>query len=352
MAKAYVLKVKPELSKEDAKQAERDLTTRFQRVSDRYGKDMRDQNKKTADNLSKVMNTTLGNIRAKWILIGKAVNWLSQNTLDTATAKLDEYLQRLDNIETRAQQWDVNSTKYMLASEVAQVSGVSPEMFDNAVLRIADRIEQARAGEDDYLKEFANYDDIIDAVYQLFGTWSKMAPGERAASMGEVLGTRQAGAFAELAQADWDEITNRLLAGRSYTDLDKIIRRGGELEQQQAENRARQRISEIYGMNQVITPETLPAQNRLEVARQNQAINAVARLPQEVSTAVALMQGQEVLKDIRGHVSEIAGIVADAVGINGKEGRAAARAKMQANKEEGDELLRGVFGNGLFGGGQ
>lgn len=331
MSKAYVLKVKPELSKQDAKQAEQDLTTRFQRVSDRYGKDMREQNRKTADNLSKVMNTTLANIKAKWILIAKAVSWLSQTTVDTATAKLDEYLQRLDNIATRAQQWGVDPTKYMLASEVAQIAGVNAQMFDNAILRIADRIESARTGEDDYLKEFTDAGDVVDAAFQLFGTWAKMAPEARAASMGEVLGTRQAGAFAELVDTDWLDETRRLLQGRNYTELRAMIERGGDLERQQARQRSQLRIREIYDMNTAITGETLPAQNRLEAARQEKQISAVKRLPDEVSTEIALMKGTEVLQDIRSQVTKLVGMIADELGINGKEAQAAANAKWKAD---------------------
>lgn len=325
-SKAYVLKVKPQMDAQDAQKMERDLNSRYKNVAKNYGAEMQKQNKKTANDFEQKFTATANKIRTKYLAVAAAtagiVRAITSNPYEEASRKIDEYLQRVDNLATRAGQWGVDPAKFAIASEIAQVAGVDQSQFDNLLLRVADKLEAAQTGEDTYLKQFLGANDIIDATYQLVQTWRKMNPQERVSSMAQVVGNRQANAFAELVDTDWENLANTLLRGRSGEELRASITRGGELEYQQAVGRAQLRLDELYRGGRELTPESIGGQYEVELAKQREVWNEVrdfSRIWQSELAQINLKANT--LTQIANGVNNIWRQLADRWGLNGEEGK-------------------------------
>lgn len=346
--KAVSLKVKPELDAASAKRMDNQLNQRFEKVANKYGDEMQKQNKKVADNFEREISQGIKKTRKGWALAAGAIaavaGALLKNPIDEANATLDAYLARVDNLATRAQQWNIDPGKYAVASGVAQVANVDPAMFDNLLFRVADRIEKARTGEDTYLKQFTETDDIIDATFQLFQTWRNMAPEPRAASMAEVLGNRQANVFAELVDTDWLDEARRIMQGQTIPEIGRNIKRGGDLERVQQRNRVQLEFEEIRRLGSGVDEGTLAAQRELESVKLREKLDDVInyeKLAAEEITKINLMANT--LDEIRDRVGEIVGILGNTLGINGKENqKKAIEASNAAAKARADFGLKAI----------
>lgn len=351
-AKAVSLKVKPELDQASAKRMDAQLNGRFEKVASHYGDEMQKQNKKVADNFERKFTQTTGRLKKGWAIAAAAIaavaGALMKNPIDEANATLDAYLARMDNLATRAQQWNVDPGKYAIASGVADVANVDAAQFDNMLFRIADRIEKARTGEDTYLKEFTQTDDIIDAAFQLFQTWKNMAPEQRAASMAEVLGNRQANVFAELVDTDWIEEAQRIMQGRTTEQISQYVQRGGDLERIQRRNRVQLQFDEMGRLGTGVDEGTLAAQKELESVKQRERLDDVINYQKFAQSETGKINALAVTVDeIADGVNKIWGQLADRWGLNGEEGKTRARERMQARMESINTQLSEVGAAGF-----
>lgn len=341
MAKAYALRVKPELSVSDAKKAEQQLNFRFKKVADKYGDEMQKQNSKTADDFSTRMKGAFGKLKSGWAIAAGAlagiVGAVLSNPIDEADARLNDFLKRIDNLQTRAQQWEVSPEKYLVASEIAQTAGAG-EVFDQALLRVAERLEQARTGDDPTLKQFLGAGDIVDAFFQLVQTWQQMNPQSRAASMADILGARQANQFAELVQTDWIARAQEILksGGVNYDELGRAIKRGADLEELQSIMRSGLRLSEIMRLGGgAISEKTIATQNRLEGLRQREALDDVVNYIDFARAEIGRIEFMaNTVDEISDGVNKIVGYLATEFGIVGKEEQAKQRAERREAQEK------------------
>lgn len=348
--KAYALRVKPEISAADAKKAENQLNTRFKKVADKYGDEMQRQNEKTANNFSTRMKGAFSKIKSGWLLAAGAlatvVGAVLKNPIDEADARLNEFLAKIDNISTRAQQWNVDPAKYYLATQVAATAGVKDGLLDTAFLRIADRLEMARSGEDATLRQFLDADDIVDASFRLFQTWANMNPTERAASMGDILGTRQANMFAELVQTDWISRANEILSragGYSYEQIGGAVAKGGALEEQQAINRAALDVHELMRITSETSGRTIQSQHLLEAIRQREALDDIKNYEKFAASEIGRIELMaNTVDEISDGVNKIVGYLATEFGLLGQEEQAKQRTE---RKEQQERIVAPVIGD-------
>lgn len=350
--KAYALRVKPELSPADAKKAEQQLNSRFGKVAKQYGEEMQKQNTKTADDFSGRMKGAFGKIKAGWALAAGAlaavVGAVLSNPIDEADARLNEFLAKIDNINTRAQQWNVDPAKYYLATQVAATAGVKDGLLDTAFLRIADRLEMARSGEDVTLRQFLDADDIVDASFRLFQTWANMNPTERAASMGDILGTRQANMFAELVQTDWISRANEILSkagGYSYKQIGGAVVKGGMLEEQQAIGRAALDIRELMRVSQETSAKTIQSQHLLEAIKQREALDDIKNYQALAGAEMTRIDTMaKTLDSINDGVLDLVNMIGTEFGVNGDEEKAKQRAEIKAAVQQGTKSVLADLG--------
>lgn len=339
--KAYALRVKPEISPADAKKAEQQLNTRFDKVAKNYGDEMQKQNAKMADDFSVRMKGSFNKIKTGWKLAAGAlaavVGAVLNNPIDEADARLNEFLAKIDNISTRAQQWNVDPAKYYLATQVAATAGVRDGLLDTAFMRIADRLDMARTGEDATLKQFLDAEDIVDASFRLFQTWANMTPTARAASMGDILGTRQANMFAELVQTDWLARSQEILSragGYTYGQIGRAVERGGQLEEQQAIGRAALDIRELMRVTSETSAKTIQSQHLLEAIKQREALDDIKNYEKFAAAEVARIETMaKTVDEISDGVNTIVGYLATEFGLLGKEEQAKQRAERKAKSE-------------------
>ena len=326
MATKYVLQIDPKISAEDAKKTESQLNSRFAKVAKNYGDEMRKQNEKVTSGFSSRMKLVLGKLKVGWIALAGAVASVLTNPFDEVDAKLNELLSKFDNISTRAKQFGVDPTKYWLYTQVGSIAGVKDAgQLDNALLRIADRLELARTGEDPTLKNYLDEKDVIDVFYKLAQTWNQMNPTERASSMADILGTRQANTFAELVQSDWGQLADLALRvnGKQYTpkQAKSRIEKLADLEEQQAIGRAQLQTRELMTGADLISRSTLQSQLSVELAKQRNILDKMAQYATYASTEVTTLNIKNAVNDIKTDVQDIATQLADYLGVNGQEGR-------------------------------
>lgn len=321
MATKYVLQIDPKISAEDAKKTESQLNSRFAKVAKNYGDEMRKQNEKVTSGFSSHMKLALGKLKVGWIALAGAVASVLTNPFDEVDAKLNELLSKFDNISTRAKQWGVDPTRFWLLNQVGKIAGVPEGGIENALLRIADRLEMARTGEDPTLKNYLDEQDIIDVFYKLAQTWNQMNPTERGASMADILGTRQANVFAELVQSDWNKLAQTAMAGYNWGDLGKSIDKLADLEEQQAIQRAQLETRELMSGSAMISRSTLQSQLSVELAKQRNILEKMQNYATYASTEVTTLNIKNAVNDIKTDVQDIATRLADYLGVNGQEGR-------------------------------
>lgn len=329
MATKYVLNIDPKISAEDAKKTESQLNSRFAKVAKNYGDEMRKQNEKVTNSFGSHMKLALGKLKVGWIALAGAVASVLTNPFDEVDAKLNELLNKFDNISTRAKQWGVDPTRYWLLNQVGRITGVPEGGIENALLRIADRLEQARTGEDPTLKNYLQENDIIDVFYKLAQTWNQMNPTERGASMGDILGTRQANVFAELVQSDWNKLAQTAMAGYDWGDLGKSIEKLADLEEQQKIQRAQLETRELMSGSAMISRSTIQSQLSVELAKQRNILDKLANYATFASTEATTLNIKNSVDEIKKDINDIATRFADYVGINGQEGRDRSALRMQ-----------------------
>lgn len=305
MATKYVLQIDPKISAEDAKKTESQLNSRFAKVAKNYGDEMRKQNEKVTSGFSSRMKLVLGKLKVGWIALASAVASVLTNPFDEVDAKLNELLSKFDNISTRATQWGVDPTRYWLLNQVGRITGVPEGGIDNALLRIADRLEMARTGEDPTLKNYLDEKDIIDVFYKLAQTWNQMNPTERGASMADILGTRQANTFAELVQSDWNQLAQTAMAGYNWEDLGKSIDKLAGLEEKQAIQRAQLETQELMSGSAMISRSTLQSQLSVELAKQRNILDKLQNYATYASTEATTLKISNAVNDIRTTVQDI-----------------------------------------------
>lgn len=310
MATKYVLQIDPKISADDAKKTESQLNSRFAKVAKNYGDEMRKQNEKVTSGFGATMKNMLGKLRVGWVALAGAIASVLTNPFDEVDAKLNELLSKFDNISTRAKQFGIDPTKYWLYTQVGNIAGVKDSgQLDNALLRIADRLEMARTGEDPTLKNYLDEKDVIDVFYKLAQTWNQMNPTERSASMADILGTRQANVFAELVQSNWGELSKLALQvnGKQYTP--KQIKAGIEklagLEEQQAIGRAQLQTRELMTGANLISGSTIQSELAVEMGKQRNIMNKLANYATYASTELTTLKISDSVNDIRTTVQEI-----------------------------------------------
>lgn len=334
MATKYVLNIDPKISADDAKKTENQLNSRFAKVAKNYGDEMRKQNEKVTNSFGSHMKLALGKLKVGWIALAGAVASVLTNPFDEVDAKLNDLLSKFDNISTRAKQWGVDPTRYWLLNQVGKITGVNEGAIDNALLRIADRLEMAQTGEDPTLQNYLQEKDIIDVFYKLAQTWNQMNPTERGASMADILGTRQANVFAELVQSDWNKLAQTAMAGYDWGDLGKSIDKLADLEEQQAIQRAQLETQELMSGASIINRSTIQSQLAVELAKQRNAIDKLANYATYASTEVTTQNIKNSVDDIKADVNEIATRLGDYLGVNGDEGRKRSQLRFQQNLKD------------------
>lgn len=310
MATKYVLNIDPKISSEDAKKTESQLNSRFTKVAKNYGDEMRKQNEKVTNSFGSHMKLALGKLKIGWVALAGAVASVLTNPFDEVDAKLNELLSKFDNIETRAKQFGVDPTKYWLYTQVGSIAGVKDAgQLDNALLRIADRLELARTGEDPTLKNYLDEKDVIDVFYKLAQTWNEMNPTARASSMADILGTRQANVFAELVQSNWGELSKLALQvdGKQYTpqQAKSRIEKLADLEEQQAIGRAQLQTQELMSGGDLINRSYIQSQISVELTRQRNIMEKLKNYATYASTEVMQQKIANTANDIRTTVQEI-----------------------------------------------
>lgn len=361
----YVLNIDPKVSNSDAQKTEAQLNSRFAKVAKNYGDEMQKQNNKITDNFGDKMKGAFSKMKVGLVALAGIVASVLTSPFDEVDAKINELLALADNTATRATQWGVDPARYLGLQQIGRIHGVNDSQIDNLLLRLADRLDMARSGEDDTLKNYLGEKDIIEVAHKLFRTWNTMSPMERGASMADILGARQGNVFAEMVQADWNSVLGQVHSGRASSDVNKRITKLADLEFEQALGREKLKTDELMRASGLISSSTIRSQNMVERVKMENMLSNIERYGALASTEATLQQAKGLLNDLKGAVYEGVNYLRDIAGGNGKEAQAKAIQQTKAvvatgtkktveqlsgagNKTEADEKMEKIGLKGLW----
>lgn len=314
----YVLNIDPKLSPTDAKNAEQQLNGRFNKVAKNYGEEMKRQNSKVTDHFDTSMKGVFSKLKVGWIALAGVVASVLTSPFKEVDDRINELLNQSDDASVQAKRWGVDTGRYTSFIKMADVNGVNPDMAQSMLGRIADRLDQARTGEDPTLKKYLGEKDIIDVAHALFKTWNQMSAIERAGSMNDILGIRQAGAFAELVQTDWNASAKTIQGGRSASAIGSRVEKLAGFEQIQKEDKAKREYDMLFSASNSISARTLAERDRVERQRDSNMLHNIARYSELAGTEITQLKIQAGIDAAKGGVFQIVDMLADRFGLNGK----------------------------------
>lgn len=253
MADSYILNVKPTISAGDGRKLENDLNGRFARVAKKFGGALR----------------TVGS-KLRGIIAGGAVAGITAmmtNPIDSLNSTLDDTLRRYDDINSRAKQLGVSSGQLFQATAIAKSAGIQEEDFRAMLTAYAVKVGEAKAGQDQMLKEFVN-EDLLTGFFKMVQSLQKLTPEQRAYFGAKILGEDDVSKLAELINTDVQERHRQLFGSTTAEQTTRAIEKLASTEGKQSILRGRLDVENLLAKSQSITDNTVRMQN--EIARKQQ----------------------------------------------------------------------------------
>lgn len=253
MADSYILNIKPTISASDGRKLESDLNGRFARVAKKFGGALR----------------TVGS-KLRGIIAGGAVAGIGAmmtNPIDSLNSTLDETLRRYDDISSRAKQLGVSSGQLFQATAIAKSAGIQEEDFRAMLTAYAVKVGEAKAGQDQMLKEFVN-EDMLTGFFKMVRSLRELSPEQRAYFGAKILGEDDVAKLAELINTDVQERHRQLFGKTTAEQTTRAIEKLAGTEGKQSIMRGRLDVENLLAKSQNITNETIKMQSELERKKQ------------------------------------------------------------------------------------
>lgn len=253
MADSYILNVKPTVSASDGRKLENDLNGRFARVAKKFGGALR----------------TVGS-KLRGIIAGGAVAGIGAmmaNPIDSLNSTLDDTLRRYDDIASRAKQLGVSSGQLYQATAIARSAGIEEQDFRAMLTAYAVKVGEAKAGQDQMLKEFVN-EDMLTGFFKMVQSLRELNPEQRAYFGAKILGEDDVSKLAELINTDVEQRHREIFGNTTTEQTTKAIEKLAGTEGKQSIMQGRLDVENLLAKSQNITTETIRLQT--ELARKQQ----------------------------------------------------------------------------------
>ena len=253
MTDSVILDVKPKLSASEGKKLENDLNGRFARVAKKFGGALR----------------TIGS-KLRGMIAGGAVAGITAimtNPIDSLNSTLDETLRRYDDISSRAKQLGVSSGQLFQATAIAKSAGIQEEDFRAMLTAYAVKVGEAKAGQDQMLKEFVN-EDLLTGFFKMVRSLRELSPEQRAYFGAKILGEDDVAKLAELINTDVQQRHRQLFGKTTAEQTTRAIEKLAGTEGKQSIMRGRLDVENLLAKSQNITNETIKMQNEIERKKQ------------------------------------------------------------------------------------
>lgn len=253
MADSYILNVKPTISASDGRKLETDLNGRFGRVAKKFGGAL------------KTIGSKLRGIIAGGAIAG--IGAMMTNPIDSLNSTLDDTLRRYDDISSRAKQLGISSGQLFQATAIAKSAGIEEADFRAMLTAYAVKVGEAKAGQDQILKEFAN-EEIVTGFFKMVQSLQALSPEQRMFFGAKILGEDDVSKLAELINTDVQQRHRELFGSTTAEQTTKAIEKLAGTEGKQSILRGRLDVENLLAKSQSITDETVRMQN--EIARKQQ----------------------------------------------------------------------------------
>lgn len=225
MSLNFIAKFQPVLDNNSVKKMEKDLHSRFKRVTDTFGKGLSNATK----NIGKGLKFAMG--------AGGLLGIISMltNPLNSVIEQLDSTLALADEVQTNAKEYGATPAQYSTLINVLKSKGIDQEAVAMDIDILRSLQQQAKEGKDTTLSQFTNiaggrqlYEEVLKSIMEI------KDPTARYAKLEAIFGRKKAGKYRELlqqGQGGIDQLKAQLQTGPGY---DQNIQKVGELEDQSA----------------------------------------------------------------------------------------------------------------------
>lgn len=241
MAGEYIIKVKALLDKQDAREMEEDLNSRFNNVARKFRTSIGRGLKRLA--ISGLLTAAVGTIL---------------NDIDKLNSAIDDTLEKYKDIKTTAGSLGLTGGEYFKLSELSKVAGV--QNFDALFQAFKSELQRANRGAPSVLQEFRGQQADPETFLQVLSSLGQ-AGKDRNVLAGAVFGEGNVGNVNKLLQADLNYLAEKMFAGIDDNTLEQAIIGGFGRYQNQQVLAFRRNLEEMLERGQKITPQTLKQQD-------------------------------------------------------------------------------------------
>lgn len=253
---SYLALIKFQGDTSSMQKMEKDLNGRFTKIAKRFGQGLQ----------------KAGKMLKFGAFAATAAGIISQilNPLQEINTALDAILAKSGNIKDQADAMNTSVGLYAALQSAAAAKGVDEAQFNLMGNRVMELIGQAKTGDNDLLKNYANESDMAVALYKVVSALKQMGPGaERTRMASEIFGQRVTGRMAALLNDGFDEPLKRVLDGLNIADLQKAILGLDSKGDLQDVLRQRLNLRDLINKDKVITSAAIYNQNDMEKQRLN-----------------------------------------------------------------------------------
>lgn len=294
MAEKYTIQIQPQITSADSAKMERDLNRRFANVSKKFGHGLNNALKSSAKFGAKALKGGL--IGAGVALAGAIMT----NPFEKVNEDLNNTLEKLDNIATRAGQFGVSAGKFRRAEEVFGAFGV--QNLDPILARFATFQEKARTGEDKSLQNYINKDeDIIDSLVAFSTSLRQMSPEERNASVEQIFGERYGLKIAEALQEDLAAKAKQF-SKFSEKAINDVVAKGAKNEEIQATERQKLETESLVRKGNLIGKGTVRTQAEFERSKLAKELQQLSQYEIYAQQKILEEKSLAVLEDIKSSI--------------------------------------------------
>lgn len=241
MAGEYLIKVKTVLDQQDARAMEDDLNGRFVRVSDKFGRAMRQGLKKLA-----VSGIIAGAVR------------VVLNDIEKLNNAIDETLDKYKDIQSKASAQNLTPAEYYKLGRVTEIAGV--QNFESLFNTFRQEMEKVNRGMPSPLAQFRGQPVNADTFLQVLSSLQAASPQTRQLATQEVFGG-QAKEVNKLLSVDLNQIAQQTFKGISDEQINQAISRGMLASRQQMILETRRELQNLDVRSRVISGDIVGRQD-------------------------------------------------------------------------------------------
>jgi hypothetical protein len=261
-----ILKFKPKLDTQSLNSMTMLLSRRFGSVAKKFGKGLKDGMKKGLSGVFKG-----GAIAGVLALVTKLLNPIQE-----VETSINDTLTKADNIVTKAKQYNSSAGKYFKLQQVAQSTGMPPEVLDDMLSKFQVKLAEARSGQANAVSNFVNEKDTAEAFFKFSQALQRASKDQQVLAQKEIFGEDAVKRASEFFQTDYSKRLKEIGA-READYYEKALTRTAGLEDLQSVLTAKRNLQDMInkskGINEGVVRQ-MDESAKIALQKENERLNS------------------------------------------------------------------------------